>query len=107
MASKYIDPKKVCTCVVLMDFPRQGLGLLLEYVGCQKVSLCSTKICTVCEALQGMKSLMSKLSAAFLFTYDRRVLTKLALLVTQGTQVALVFRKQALVFHHFFSFEED
>lgn len=44
---------------------------------------------------------MSKLSTVFLFTYDIKVLKKLALLVTQGTQVALVFRKQGLVLHHF------
>lgn len=44
---------------------------------------------------------MSKLSTVFLFTYDRAVLRKLVLLVTQGTQGALVFRKQSLVLHHF------
>lgn len=34
---------------------------------------------------------MSKLSTAFIFTYDRRGLRKLALLVTQGIQVDLVY----------------
>ena len=37
----------------------------------------------------------------FLFAHDIKVLRNLALLVTQGTQVAPVFRKQGLDLHNF------
>lgn len=67
--SKCSDTKKNYSGVVRMDFPWQRLGLLWEYVGCQNISLCSTQIHTVCEALQGNKSLMLKFSIEFFFFY--------------------------------------